>query len=117
MADFGPGVWSNNRLLSAATTNATLVKSSAGQVGGWYLANSAAYAVFLKIYNSATIPTAGAGTPALTIAIPAGGAANVEFNRGIYFGAGIGYTITKLVADNDATVVVANDLVVNLLYA
>lgn len=117
MADFGPGVWTNNRLLSAATTNATLVKSSAGQVGGWYLLNTAAYTVFLKLYNSATIPTAGAGTPVMTIGIPAGAGANVELTRGIPFSAGIGYTITKLVADNDVTVVVANDLVVNLLYA
>lgn len=117
MADFGPGVWTVNRLLSAANTNATLVLPHSGQVGGWYLFNSAAYTVYLKLYNSATIPTAGAGTPVMTIGIPAGAGANVAFTRGISFSAGIGYTITKLPADNDATVVVANDLIVNLLYA
>lgn len=117
MADFGPGVWTVNRLLSAATTNATLVKAGSSQVGGWYLFNSAAYAVYLKIYNSVTAPTAGAGTPVMTIGIPAGAGANFELTRGIPFSTGIGFTITKLPADNDTTVVVANDLIVNLLYA
>lgn len=117
MADFGPGAASINRLLAAATTNATLVKPSAGQLRGYYFYNAAAYAVYVKFYNSATIPTAGAGTPVMTLGVPAGAAGNVEFTGGILFGAGIGFTITKLPADNDTTVLVANDLILNTLYA
>ena len=102
-------------LLSGATTNATLVKGGSGALNGYYLFNSAAYAVYLKFYNSATIPTAGAGTPVLRVGVPAGAGANVG-SLGLYFGLGIGFTITKLPADNDTTVVAANDLIVNLLY-
>jgi hypothetical protein len=109
------GAASPTRLIAAAGTNATLVKSSAGAVYGWHLYNAAAYPVFLKLYNASTAPTAGSGTPALTIPIPAGAAANIEFTKGIAFGTGIGFTITKLAADTDATSVVAGDLVVNLL--
>lgn len=117
MPDFGSGTSiSVSRTIAAATTNATLVKGAPGFVGGWYFHNAAAYAVFIKLYNSATIPTAGAGTPVMTLGIPAGAAANVDFVRTIPFNLGIGFTMTKLVADNDATVLVAGDLVLNLLY-
>lgn len=108
--------WTPLRVRAAASTNATLVKTGQANVGGWYLYNNAAYAVFLKLYDSRTIPTAGAGTPVLTIGVPAGAAANVEFVNGIQFQNGLGFTITKLLADTDATVLVADDLIVNLLY-
>jgi hypothetical protein len=110
-----------NRLIAAGTTNATLVSTRPGSVNGGCVSNVAAYAVFLKLYDSATIPTAGAGTPKMTIGIPAGfcgdlgnfGAGPVS---GVPFAAGIGFTITKLSADNDTTVLVAGDAIVNLFY-
>lgn len=109
-----------NRLIAAGTTNAAIVKPAPGEVAGWYLYNAAAYTVFWKLYNSATIPTAGSGTPVVTIGVPAGAGANVNFGAGptdgIVFNAGIGYTITKLAADTDTTVVVAGDLIVNLFW-
>ena len=117
MPDYGAGSLLAHRLLAAATTNATLVKSAPGQLCGWFFKNNAAYDVFIKFYNSATIPTAGVGTPVLTFPVPAGAAANLSLLNGVGFSLGIGYTITKLVADNDTTVVVANDLVVNLFYS
>lgn len=118
MPDLGSGVYITTRLLAAATTNATLVKSGPGIFGGYYYYNAAAYAVYIKLYNSATIPTAGAGTPFMTVGIPAGTGGNVTFaGGGIPFSAGIGYTITKLPADADTTVLVANDLILNLFYA
>lgn len=113
--------YSTNRLIAAGTTNATLVASRPAAINGWYLYNSAAYAVFLKLYDSATIPTAGAGVPKLTIGIPAAGGSNVDFGQGpssgITFASGLGFTITKLAPDNDTTVVVAGDLIVNLLWS
>lgn len=110
-----------NRLIAAGTTNATLVIGRPAQVTGWYLYNAAAYAVFLKLYDQATAPTAGQATgPKMTIGIPAGAGANVDFESGptagIAFSSGLGFTITKLAADNDTTVVVAGDLIVNLLW-
>lgn len=117
MPDIGAGFWSTNRLLSAATTNATLVKPSPGQLGGYYFFNSAAYAVYLKFYDTSTTPTAGSGTPKLTLGIPAGAAGNLSFGSGISFSSGIGFTMTKLPADNDTTALAANDLILNLYYA
>lgn len=117
MADFGPGVFYTNRLIAGASTNATLVKNSPGQVGGYYFYNAAAYPVYIKLYNSATIPTAGSGTPVATLGVPAGAAGNVSFTGGLLFGSGIGFTITKLAADADTTVLIAGDLILNLFYA
>lgn len=105
-------------LIAAATTNATLVKPNPAELHGGYLYNAAAYAVFLKLYNSATIPTAGAGTPVMRIGVaPATGLPlSALVDEGVTFNAGLGYTITKLAADADTTVVVAGDLIVNLFY-
>ena len=112
--------YSVSRLIAANTTNATLVKDKLGTVNGWHLANPAAYAVYLKLYDSATIPTAGAGTPKLTIGIPAADAVGINLgsdpNEAIVFTSGIGFTITKLAADADTTVVVAGDLIANLYF-
>lgn len=110
------GGYSVSRLLSAATTNATSVKASAGQVFGWYLRNAAAYDVFLKLYNKASAPTVGTDTPFMTIPIPTLAAANVEIANGVAFGTGIAFAITKVVTDADATAVALNDLVVNLFW-
>lgn len=109
--------WSRYRLLSAATTNAQNVKAAAGKVGGWYLFNAAAATRYVKLYNLAGAPVVGTDVPAMTIPLPAGAAANIEFKRGIAFATGIALAITAAVADNDATAVAANDVIVNLLYA
>lgn len=109
-----------SRTLAGATTNATLVSALPRTVSGWHLYNAAAYAVFLKLYDSATIPTAGAGTPVITLGIPAASSNVMQFGRGpeagIAFLNGLGFTMTKLQADNDTTVLVAGDLVANLFF-
>lgn len=112
--------YSVSRTIAAATTNATLVKPAPGNVTGWQIHNLAAYAVYVKLYNSATIPTAGAGTPLVTIGVPAASqhALNLgdDENGSLLFNAGIGFTITKLPADADTTVLVAADCILNLFY-
>lgn len=105
-----------SRLISAATTNATVVKASAGQLFGWYIFNVNSSVRYLKIYNKATSPTVGTDTPILTIAIPAANGANVEFTNGIACSAGIGFALTTGVADADTAAVAANEITVNLLY-
>lgn len=105
-----------SRTISAASTNATSVKASAGQVFGWYLYNANAAVRYLKLYNKASAPTVGTDTPVMTIPIPPGAGANVEFGHGIAFGTGIAFALTTGVADADTGAVAANEIVVNLLY-
>lgn len=101
------------RLIAAATTNAQLVKSSAGQLYSMVLFNGSAGTVFVKLYNTATAPTAGAGTPVMTIGLAAGASLPLSYEWGIAFSAGIGLTITGAAADADTTAVAAG-VIVNL---
>lgn len=107
------------RLVSLATTNGNNIKSTVGQVYGWFMSNTNASPRFVKLYNSATSPTVGTTTPLMTITIPGnsnGAGTNVDFSSGISFSSGIGIAITGLVADSDTTAISANEVVVNLLY-
>jgi len=117
------GGLSISRTLSAASTNSTNAKGSAGQVYGWYIVNTSAALKYVKLYNKATAPTCGTDTPVITLAIPAasatgiaGAGSNVDFSGGIAFSTGIGYCITGAVADNDTTAVASNDVILNLFY-
>lgn len=60
------------RVMSAATTNATSVKASAGNLYGVHLHNSGAAAVFVKLYNKASAPVVGTDTPVTTLSLSAG---------------------------------------------
>jgi hypothetical protein len=102
-----------SRINAAATTNATLLKASAGQLYTLDFFNVAAYSVFLKLYNKASAPTVGTDTPVMTIPIQAGGGYSKTWPMGLPFSTGIAYAITKLQADSDTTVVVAGDLTGN----
>lgn len=98
------------RIISAASTNPTLVKGSAGVLYGISAYNVGAAVVFLKFYNKATLPTVGTDTPVWTVAIGPSQQVNVDFVQGLAFSAGIGFGITNLVADNDATIIAANQV-------
>ncbi len=119
------GGLSISRVISAATTNATPVKASAGQVYSLYVANVSTGSVrYLKLYNKASAPTVGTDTPVMTIPIPgtsitgAAGAGVVidTGGMGIAFATGIAFALTTGVADADTGAVAANEIVVNLLY-
>jgi len=106
-------------LISAATTNATLVKSSAGQIAALVVGNSGAGAAYMKLYNSGTIPTAGSGTPVWRVMVPgntAGAGAVIPIPPGLVFSSGIGFTITGAYADNDTTAVLAGQVLANVAY-
>jgi hypothetical protein len=109
----GPTV---QRVKAAASTNATSVKTSAGQVYGWALFNNTASAKFFKIYNKASSPTVGTDTPAFTIIIPASGGTNVAWPQGVPLGTGIAFAITGAVGDSDTTSTAADDVHGVLLY-
>jgi hypothetical protein len=98
------------RVVSAATTNATNLKASAGNIYRIHLFNLAAYDVFLKLYDKASAPTVGTDTPVWTIPIKSGGSFSEVFNLGESFPTGIAYAITKLLADSDTTAIAANDV-------
>lgn len=109
------GGLSTYHLVSAASTNATNIKASAGQVYGWYIFNANAAARKVAFHNSASTPTAGASV-FYSLVIPAGSGANVEFANGLAFSSGIGITTVTGTADSDATGVAAGDLIINIYY-
>lgn len=104
-------------LSSAATTNATSVKGSAGTLYELNVSNVGAAAAFLKLYNKATAPTVGTDVPVLTIPIPASGLVSLNLGEtGHRFSTGIALAITNLVADSDATAVAAAQVKVMMAY-
>lgn len=102
-------------LVSAASTNATSVKGSAGQVFGWYIFNSNAAPRKVTFHNASGTPTAGASV-FFSLVIPALSGANAFSEIGIPFSSGIGITTVTGLADSDSTGVALNDLVINIFY-
>jgi hypothetical protein len=109
------GGYSISKTITAASTNATNVKASAGQLYGYYIYNDSNATRYVKLHNTAGVPTAGSGV-VMTIGIPSGSAANVEFANGIAFSTGIAFTTVTGIADANASAVGASDLAINLLY-
>jgi len=111
------GAATTSHLVSAASTNAANIKNTAGRVLGWSAANTTASYQYVKLHNSATAPTAGAGV-FQTIAIPPNGVNNMPPTLpGIGFSAGIGRTIVTGSADTDATATTAGAVVFDLFFA
>ena len=106
---------SATHLVSAANTNSTLVKNTAGKVLGWYFANTTAAWVYVKLHNQYTAPTAGTGV-VRTIAVPPNGISQFFSEGGITFTSGIGMTVVTGAVDTDATAVAANALVGELIW-
>jgi hypothetical protein len=103
-------------LVSAASTNATIVKNAAGKVLGWFFANTTAAWVYVKLHNQTTTPTAGSGV-VRTIPVPPNGVASWFSEGGITFATGIGLTTVTGAADTDATAVTLNAIVGEIVYA
>ena len=105
-------------LISAATTNATSVKASAGTIYGIQASNTGAAIAFLKIYNLATAPTVGTSVAVKTLPLPVGGGIVLSSNDiGVAYGTGIAIAVTGLAATADVTAVALNQVVVNIDYA
>lgn len=102
-------------VVSAAGTNAAVIKATAGRLIGYWLTNTTASLRCAKLHNSATAPTAGAGV-ARTICLPPNGSLSAAFEGGVGFSAGIGITIVAGAADSDATAVNATDVVGEIVY-
>ncbi len=110
------GAASRTHLVSAATTNATIVKATPGRVLGVVASNTSAAWKFLKLHNQTTLPTAGTGV-VQTIGLPPNTTIEWFSDGGVAFTTGIGLTITNLVADADATAVAVSDVVADVFFA
>lgn len=107
-------------LLSAATTNATSVKATAGRIYGGIILNTGATISWLKFYAKATAPVVGTDTPIFRIPLLPNIPVNIAalFDQyGLYIATGVAYAITKNYADADTTAVGAGEVSVGLLYA
>jgi hypothetical protein len=105
------------KVISAASTNATSVKATAGSLLEIHATNNNAAARFLKIYDKASAPTVGTDVPKHTYTLfPTTGQLVLVLPQGITFLNGIALAITGAVGDADATAIGANDVVVNLCY-
>jgi len=110
------GAASGAHIVSAASTNATVVKAGAGRVLGWCLANTTLSFKYVKLHNQTTTPTAGTGV-VRTISLPANGTVTFSLEGGISFTTGIGLTIVTGSADADNTAVAVGDVVGDLFFA
>jgi hypothetical protein len=112
------GIASTTRLLSsAATTNATSAKVSAGRLYAAHGYNAATGVRYLKLYNKASSPAVGTDTPVKTIALPPSCGFAFDWPVGYSFATGIAFAITAASSDADTTAVAAGDILgLNLDY-
>jgi hypothetical protein len=112
------GGLSKFHLVGAATTNATNVKASAGQVYAITAFNVASTPIYLKFHNTAGTPTAGTAVTD-TYLVPgntAGAGVVINLDKGITFSTGIGISTVTGIADADTTAIAASSLVCNVYY-
>ncbi len=96
-----PATW-----VSAASTNATVVKASAGQVYSIVVINTTATIYYLKLFDKATTPTVGTDTPIQNYPIPAntsGAGFVVPIPVGMAFSNGISFALTGGIALLDSS--------------
>ncbi len=88
----------------AATTNATLVKATAGNLFSVTYTNYTSATVYLKVYNQTTAPTVGTSVPVLSIPVASNTMVTTQFGPlGLRFSSGISFATTTAIADTDAT--------------
>lgn len=101
---------------SAATTNGTVVKASAGTLYSVTASNTGIAVAYVKLHNSTAV-TVGSTAVALTIPVPAGDYVSIPFGmQGMRYGTGICLSITNLAADTDTTAVAASQVKTNIAF-
>lgn len=113
------GLSIHSHISVGTSADATNIKGSAGQLFGWSFSNINAAPAYVKVYNSASAPTAGSGTPVLRLIIPgntAGAGQNINGDIGLALSSGIGYTIVTGATDASSAGVAANEVLVNFYY-
>jgi hypothetical protein len=105
--------FTKHRAISGASTNATSVKGSLGNIFSLFLANShATLDRYFKLYDKATAPTVNTDTPTHTILLAPRSNVIVPILGFISFGTGIAYSITDLMADTGQAAIGANEVTV-----
>ncbi len=102
---------------SAATTNATSIKASAGSVYGLVVSNTAGSSRYVKLYNKASAPTVGTDVPVLTIKVATDDVVSINVgSQGLRFTTGIALAITANAVDTDTTAIGASEVKVLMAY-
>lgn len=108
-------------LVSANTTNATNVKSSAGNLWNVQAFNNSSTIYYLKLFDKASAPNLGTDVPIKTLLIPHNSGDGAGFilpaDNAFSFANGISFAITGGIADNDSSACAANAVVINFDYA
>lgn len=108
------GAVSVKHLVSAASTNATVVKASPGRLVGWHIYNANAAARKIAFHDTASTPTAGSSVY-FSIVVPATSQVQMP-PAAVDFASGIAFTTVTEAADNGTTAVGSGDLIINLFY-
>ena len=104
---------------STASTNATLIKGSAGSVFNIIAHNThggGGSSITLRFYDKATAPVVGTDVPMIIIHVGATTSKELNFTSGITFKNGIAYSITDGDTLLDATAVSADGVQVYIGY-
>jgi len=107
------------KLISTASTNATSVKGSAGQLYAVEAFNTTNQPVFLKLFNLAAAPTVGEDSPVKILVLPGntrGAGLVINWDKGIEFSNGIALCLVTGVSNGSTGAVEANNVVVNCNY-
>lgn len=111
------GANTTHHLISAASTNSTLVKATALTINSLVVSNNGAAAAYFKLYSKNTAPTVGTDTPVLTMLIPVNGTVIYDCGPcGWRLAAGTGYGITGGMAIADTAAVALNQVSVHMVY-
>ena len=106
-----------HHLISAASTNATSVKTSNAVINNAVFSNNGAAVAYVKLYDKASAPTVGTDTPVATILIPVNGTVVLGGGYvGERFATGLAYAITGGMSVADVTAVAATQVSVHINY-
>lgn len=111
-----------HRAFTAASTNATVVTASPAYIKSVYLQRTdqsgVAVNTYLKLYNKSTTPNPAVDTPILTHYQYTlyENSAYVFPSPGFFSSNGIGYVVTKGIADTNTTATIANEAIITILY-
>ena len=98
------GVQTYEQVISAATTNQTLVNAGATKLKTFSMVNGVATLRYFKFFNKATAPIVGTDTPFLTITMAPNSESRFTLpNGGIDFSLGLAYAITLGPAPDNTT--------------
>lgn len=104
---------------STASTNATLIRGSAGSIFNIIVHNTHAgggSSITVRLYDKATAPVVGTDVPMIIFHVQSNDSKELNFTSGITFKNGIGYSITAGNSLLDATPVDADGVQIYIGY-